>query len=112
MKYSREGRRIYPRYRKSPAGLCVSSHLFNLIFFYSQYSFRVPTRLTLPEAKKQAWFADLANPEIPLYRLGKSVPHGVRGPELLDVLHASNVPIGRAVWFVRVLGCIETVRAS
>lgn len=75
-------------------------------------SFRVPQRLTLPESKKQAWFADLANPDIPLHKLGKSVPHGVRGPDLLDALHASIVPIPRAVWFVRVLGCIETVRVQ
>ncbi|KAL5506968.1 SRB8 [Sanghuangporus vaninii] len=71
-------------------------------------TFRIPSRATLNDAKRSAWFSDLANPDVPLYKLSKSIPHGVRGNDLLDLLHANNVAIPRAVWFVRVFGSNET----
>jgi mediator of RNA polymerase II transcription subunit 12 len=72
-------------------------------------TFRLPSRVTLSDTKRQAWFADLANPDVPLYKLSKSVPHGAKGHDLLDLLHRENVPIPRAVWFLRVFGANETV---
>ncbi|KAF5386158.1 hypothetical protein D9615_002361 [Tricholomella constricta] len=71
-------------------------------------TFRIPTRVTLNDLKRQAWFADLANPEVPLHKLGKSVPHGAKGHDLLDLLQSNNVAISRAVWFLRVFGANET----
>jgi mediator of RNA polymerase II transcription subunit 12 len=62
----------------------------------------------LNDYKRQAWFADLANSNVPLHKLGKSVPHGAKGHDLLDMLHANNVAIPRAVWLLRVLGANET----
>ncbi|TFY65710.1 hypothetical protein EVG20_g5379 [Dentipellis fragilis] len=70
-------------------------------------TFRMPSRATLSEAKRQAWFTDLANSEVPLHKLGKSVPHGAKGLELLELLHSNNVAIPRALWYVRVLGANE-----
>ncbi|THV06762.1 hypothetical protein K435DRAFT_711026 [Dendrothele bispora CBS 962.96] len=70
--------------------------------------FRIPSRVTLNDAKRQAWFDDLANPDVPLHKLGKNVPHGAKGPDLLDLLHSKNVSIPRAVWFLRVFGANET----
>lgn len=69
----------------------------------------MPSRVTLNDTKREAYFADLANPEVPLYKLGKSVPHGAKGHELLDLLHSNKVVIPRAVWFLRVFGSNETV---
>ncbi|THH04935.1 hypothetical protein EW145_g5157 [Phellinidium pouzarii] len=71
-------------------------------------TFRIPPRVTLNDAKRNAWFADLANPAVPLHKLGKNIPHGVRGHDLLDHLHTNNVAIPRAVWFIRVFGSNET----
>ncbi|EPQ57624.1 hypothetical protein GLOTRDRAFT_137894 [Gloeophyllum trabeum ATCC 11539] len=71
-------------------------------------SFRLPSRVTLNDAKRHAWFEDLANPDVPLQKLGKSVPHGAKGGDLLDLLQAKNVAIPRAVWFLRVFGANET----
>lgn len=70
----------------------------------------MPSRVTLNDSKRQAWFADLANTDVPLYKLGKSVPHGAKGHDLLDLLHSHKVAIPRAVWFLRVFGANETVR--
>ncbi|KAI0293333.1 hypothetical protein B0F90DRAFT_1763644 [Multifurca ochricompacta] len=72
-----------------------------------QSTFRMPQRVTPNDAKRQAWFADLANPSVPLHKLGKSVPHGAKGQDLLDLLHANDVAIPRAVWFLRVFGANE-----
>ncbi|KAJ7078858.1 hypothetical protein B0H15DRAFT_526897 [Mycena belliarum] len=72
------------------------------------YNFRMPTRVTLNDSKRQSWLADLANPDVPLHKLGKSVPHGAKGHDLLDLLHSNRVAISRAVWFLRVIGANET----
>ena len=69
----------------------------------------MPSRATFNDAKREAYFKDLANADIPLYKLGKTVPHGAKGHELLDLLHSNNVAIPRAVWFLRVFGSNETV---
>ncbi|KIK91304.1 hypothetical protein PAXRUDRAFT_830959 [Paxillus rubicundulus Ve08.2h10] len=71
--------------------------------------FKIPSRVTLNDAKRQAWFADLANNDVPLHKLGKSVPHGAKGHDLLDLLQSNNVAIPRALWFLRVFGANETV---
>lgn len=72
-------------------------------------SFKLPTRVTLNDARRKSWFEDLADPTVPLHKLGKSVPHGARGHDLLDLLHTHQVDIPRAVWFLRVFGANETV---
>lgn len=69
----------------------------------------MPSRVTLNDSKRLAWFTDLANPDVPLYKLGKNVPHGAKGHDLLDLLHTKGVTIPRAVWFLRVFGSNETV---
>jgi hypothetical protein len=66
--------------------------------------------MTFNDAKRQSFFADLANPDIPLHKLGKSVPHGAKGHDLLDLLHSHQVSVSRAVWLLRVFGANETVR--
>jgi hypothetical protein len=66
----------------------------------------------MSDTKRQTWFAELANPDVPLNKLGKSVPHGAKGHDLLDLLHTNNVAIPRAVWFLRVFGANETVSTN
>lgn len=71
-------------------------------------TFKIPSRVTLNDTRRQSWFADLANPDVPLHKLGKSVPHGAKGHDLLDLLQTNNVAIPRAIWFLRVFGANET----
>lgn len=84
-------------------------HLFSRLMSSRPSTFRIPSRVTLNDVKKNAWFADLANPDVPLHKLGKSIPHGLKGHDLLDYLHDHNVAMPRAVWFIRVYGSNETV---
>ncbi|KAF8828838.1 hypothetical protein HHX47_DHR3000082 [Lentinula edodes] len=71
-------------------------------------TFRMPSRVTLNDTKRQAWFDDLANPEVPLAKLGRNVPHGAKGADIIELLYSKNVAIHRAVWFLRVFGANET----
>jgi hypothetical protein len=62
------------------------------------------------DSKRDAWIADLADPAVPLSKLaGNPVPHPFKGHDLLDMLSRHQIPIERAVWYVRVLGAHETV---
>jgi mediator of RNA polymerase II transcription subunit 12, fungi type len=72
-------------------------------------TYKPPERRTIAEARKIAWIADLANPDVPLSRLGTFVPAIPRGPDLLDLLEANHVPTPRAVWYIRVIGSADLV---
>lgn len=91
-------------------------------------AFRIPVRVTYNDTKRHQFFADLANPDIPLTRLMKNpVPHGFKGVDLLETMFSppqptvraapsasseprqqpSPIPVDRALWFIRVLGANE-----
>ncbi|SPO26175.1 related to Mediator of RNA polymerase II transcription subunit 12 [Ustilago trichophora] len=54
----------------------------------SQY--KAPSRVTLNEAKLANYVKDLADPNVPLTRLSRSVPHGFRGEKLFEMLWAGG----------------------
>ena len=56
------------------------------------------------------WLRDLANSVIPLRRLSRTIPHGIRGKALLDQCLSKKVPPPRAVWLAKCVGTNE-VRA-
>ncbi|ERF76809.1 hypothetical protein EPUS_07989 [Endocarpon pusillum Z07020] len=70
-------------------------------------AFKPPPRVTLTEAKRRAWLSDLANPAVPLRKLSRTIPQGIRGQTLLDQCMANNVPIGRALWLAKCVGANE-----
>ena len=74
-------------------------------------TFKPPPRVTLTDTKREAWLKDLANASIPLRRLSRTIPHGIRGRSLLDQCLAKQVPYRRAVWLSKCVGANE-IRAS
>lgn len=70
-------------------------------------TFKPPPRVTLTDNKREAWLRDLANPNVPLRRLSRTIPHGVRGKLLLDQCLSKSIPIGRAVWLAKCVGANE-----
>lgn len=70
-----------------------------------QGTHKPPPRVTLTDQKREAWLKDLANVEVPLRRLARTIPHGVRNRTLIEQCVAKKIPISRAVWFVR---CVST----
>ncbi|KAL9609972.1 MAG: hypothetical protein Q9167_005300 [Letrouitia subvulpina] len=70
-------------------------------------TFKPPPRVTLTDTKREAWLRDLANPTIPLRRLSRTIPHGIRNKVLLDQCLAKSVPIARAIWLAKCVGANE-----
>lgn len=70
-------------------------------------TFKPPPRVTLTDNKREAWLRDLANPGVPLRRLSRTIPHGIRGRVLLDQCLTKWVPVGRAVWLAKCVGANE-----
>ena len=70
-------------------------------------TFKPPPRVTLTDTKREAWLRDLANSEIPLRRLSRTIPHGIRGKTLLDHCLAKAIPTSRAVWLAKCVGANE-----
>lgn len=73
----------------------------------SASTFKPPPRVTLTDAKREAWLRDLANPSIPLRRLSRTIPHGIRGKILLDHCLSKQIPTSRAIWLVKCVGANE-----
>lgn len=69
--------------------------------------FKPPPRVTLTDAKREAWLSYLANPAIPLRRLSRTIPHGIRGKLLLDQCLSKVVPLSRAIWLIKCVGANE-----
>ncbi|KAF6237053.1 hypothetical protein HO173_004932 [Letharia columbiana] len=70
-------------------------------------TFKPPPRVTLTDTKREAWLRDLANPSIPLRRLSRTIPHGIRGKILLDHCLSKDIPTFRAIWLVKCVGANE-----
>lgn len=70
-------------------------------------SFKPPPRVTLTEAKRKAWLNDLSDPNVPLRKLSRTIPQGIRGQQLLDQCLLNAIPLGRAVWFAKCVGANE-----
>jgi mediator of RNA polymerase II transcription subunit 12, fungi type len=63
--------------------------------------------VTLTDQKREQYLRDLANPSHSLRRLARGVPHGIKGRQLLEQVCNKNVPINRAIWFIRVISVNE-----
>lgn len=70
-------------------------------------TFKPPPRVTLTDNKREAWLRDLANPSVPLRRLSRTIPHGIRGKALLDQCLSKWIPVNRAVWLAKCVGANE-----
>lgn len=100
---------------KHKSGLPILSSLFVSVLDQRQShgmvtancTFKPPPRVTLTDTKREIWLRDLANPDIPLRRLSRTIPHGVRGKVLLDQCLAKKVPVPRAVWLAKCVGANE-----
>ncbi|PHH85602.1 hypothetical protein CDD83_192 [Cordyceps sp. RAO-2017] len=70
-------------------------------------TFKPPPRVTLTDTKREVWLKDLANSNISLRRLSRTIPHGIRGRTLLDQCLNKSVPTERAVWLAKCVGANE-----
>lgn len=97
---------------KNKSGLQTLSTLFVAVLEKRQMSnrlnspstFKLPPRVTLTDTNREKWLRDLANPTIPLRRLSRTIPHGIRGKLLLEQFMSKNIPTARAVWLAKCVG--------
>ena len=100
---------------KHKSGLQILSSLFTSTLkqrqlggtITSRCTFKPPPRVTLTDTKREAWLKDLADSEIPLRRLSRTIPHGIRGKSLLDQCLLKHIPTWRAIWLVKCVGANE-----
>lgn len=100
---------------KHKTGLTALSSIFTAVLGQRRHmgqitapsTFKPPPRVTLIDTKREAWLRDLANPAIPLRRLSRTIPHGIRGKVLLQQCLNKNVPTDRAVWLIKCVGANE-----
>ncbi|OAP60061.1 hypothetical protein AYL99_05063 [Fonsecaea erecta] len=102
---------------KHKSGVDSLSALFSLVLnqksqhglISSASAFKPPPRVTLTEAKRKSWIADLANADVPLRRLSRTIPQGIKGQILLEQCLQSSVPSSRAIWFAKCV-CANEIR--
>jgi len=100
---------------KHKSGVDTLSVLFSLVLdrknhyglISSVSTFKPPPRVTLTEAKRKSWISDLANAQVPLRKLSRTIPQGIRGQILLDQCLQNAVPLNRAIWFAKCVGANE-----
>ncbi|KAL4922181.1 hypothetical protein BDW62DRAFT_78335 [Aspergillus aurantiobrunneus] len=100
---------------KRRSGLQMLSSVFTAALEKRQYhnivnapsNFKPPPRVTLTDNKREAWLRDLANPSVPLRRLSRTIPHGIRGKALLDQCLSKWIPVSRAIWLSKCVGANE-----
>lgn len=100
---------------KHKSGLNILSTVFTGVLGHRRHSgqitapstFKPPPRVTVTDTKRELWLKDLANSAIPLRRLSRTIPHGIRGKVLLDQCLNKNVPIDRAIWLAKCVGANE-----
>ncbi|RFU33508.1 hypothetical protein B7463_g2804, partial [Scytalidium lignicola] len=105
---------IFPTLKQKSSLQTISSLLTNVLSqrrahgkITSQSTFKPPPRVTVTDAKRELWLKNLANPDIALRRLNRSIPHGIRGKVLLEQSLSKNIPIARAVWLAKCVGANE-----
>jgi mediator of RNA polymerase II transcription subunit 12 len=109
---------LYPSLRQKNALQTLGSLFAHVLGQRRQHSqitaapsFKPPPRVTLTDTKRETWLRDLANPLIPLRRLSRTIPHGIKNKVLLEQCTRKNVPTERAVWLAKCVGANE-IRAS
>ncbi|KAJ9103635.1 hypothetical protein QFC19_004210 [Naganishia cerealis] len=72
-------------------------------------AYRLPNRVVYNESMKKSFLNDLSDESIPLNspKFAKSVPHGMKGLDLLEMLWSRRIQVDRAIWLVHILGVHE-----
>ena len=101
--------------QKNHHGLSMLGYLFTAVMEKRQAigrctapsTFKPPPRVTVTDTKREAWLRDLANPEVPLRKQSRTIPHGIRGKVLMEQCLTKDIPLQRAVWLAKCVGANE-----
>ncbi|KAK5164339.1 RNA polymerase II mediator complex subunit [Saxophila tyrrhenica] len=101
--------------QKNHQSLSMLSLLFSTVLEKRQHlgkctapsTFKPPPRVTVTDTKREAWLRDLANPDVPLRKQSRTIPHGIRGKLLMEQCLSKAIPLQRAVWLAKCVGANE-----
>lgn len=101
--------------QKNNMGLQTLSYLFTSVMekrsamgrCTAPSTFKPPPRVTVTDTKREAWLRDLANPDVPLRKQSRTIPHGIRGKLLMEQCLSKDIPMPRAVWLAKCVGANE-----
>ncbi|KAK3691002.1 RNA polymerase II mediator complex subunit [Vermiconidia calcicola] len=101
--------------QKNHHGLSMLGYLFTAVMEKRQaigrctapLTFKPPPRVTVTDTKREAWLRDLANPDVPLRKQSRTIPHGIRGKLLMEQCLSKAIPLQRAVWLAKCVGANE-----
>jgi mediator of RNA polymerase II transcription subunit 12 len=101
--------------QKNRQGLSMLGYLFTAVIEKRQAmgrctapsTFKPPPRVTVTDTKREAWLRDLANPDVPLRKQSRTIPHGIRGKLLMEQCLSKAIPLQRAVWLAKCVGANE-----
>ena len=101
--------------QKNHHGLSMLGYLFTAVMEKRQAigrctapsTFKPPPRVTVTDTKREAWLRDLANPDVPLRKQSRTIPHGIRGKLLMEQCLGKDIPLQRAVWLAKCVGANE-----
>ncbi|KAJ3257718.1 RNA polymerase II mediator complex subunit [Boothiomyces macroporosus] len=71
-------------------------------------SFSIPDRRIMPDAKREQWLNDLKSQKD--LKLMDRVPHGFKQEKLLETVVEREIPVYRALWFIKCVGYAENKR--
>jgi hypothetical protein len=71
------------------------------------HTYRPPTRTIHNPLMRSNFLSTLSNPSIPLSKLSRNVPHGIKGEGMLELVWKNKVGVDRVGWFVGVIGGLE-----
>lgn len=73
----------------------------------STHTFKPPPRVMLVDSRRESWLDDLRSEDVALRRLSRTIPHGVRGPPLIQHCRSRLIPHYRAIWFYKCVNSNE-----
>lgn len=71
------------------------------------HTYRPPTRTIHNPLMRANFLSALSDPQVPLSRLSKNVPHGIKGEGMLELGWERRVDVARMGWLIGVVGGLE-----
>ncbi|KAJ3271289.1 RNA polymerase II mediator complex subunit [Terramyces sp. JEL0728] len=86
----------------------LSRPLLRFHFPIEKNQFSIPDRRIMPDIKREQWLNDLKSQKD--LKLMDRVPHGFKQEKLLETIVEREIPVYRAMWFIKCVGYAENKR--
>ncbi|KAL3231601.1 Mediator of RNA polymerase II transcription subunit 12 [Nakaseomyces bracarensis] len=70
-------------------------------------NFKLPSRLTLTDHRKELWIQELSSPYTSLHKITNFIPHGLKKRQVLEQCYQKQILLIRAIWLIKCCYSIE-----